>query len=60
MFEDETRVLMILPRDLVDRARELAGRTTTSMKMPVSLQIVFRARSRSSWARSFGISSGDT
>ncbi|HEY2996083.1 MAG TPA: hypothetical protein VGM22_24995 [Methylomirabilota bacterium] len=43
MFEDETRVLMILPRDLVDRARELAGRTTTSMKMPVSLQIVFRA-----------------
>jgi hypothetical protein len=43
MFEDETRVLMILPRDLVDRARALAGRTTTSMMMPVSLQIVFRA-----------------
>jgi hypothetical protein len=43
MFEDETRVLMILPRHLVDRARTLAGRTTTSMRLPVSLQIVFRA-----------------
>jgi hypothetical protein len=43
MFENETRVLMILPRDLVDRARGLAGRATTSMKLPVSLQIVFRA-----------------
>ena len=43
MFEDETRVLMILPRQLVDRARSVAGRTTTSMRLPVSLQIVFRA-----------------
>ena len=43
MFEDEARVLMILPREMVDRARALAGRSTTSMKMPVSLQIVFRA-----------------
>ena len=43
MFADETRVLMILPRHLVDRARTLAGRTTTSMRLPVSLQIVFRA-----------------
>ena len=43
MFEDESRVLMILPREMVDRARALAGRSTTSMKMPVSLQIVFRA-----------------
>ncbi|HEU4369613.1 MAG TPA: hypothetical protein VFV05_15445 [Methylomirabilota bacterium] len=43
MFEDESRVLIILPRDLVDRARSLAGRATTSMKLPVSLQIVFRA-----------------
>jgi hypothetical protein len=43
MFEDETRVLMILPRHLVDRARTLAGRSTTSMRLPVSLQIVFRA-----------------
>jgi len=43
MFENETRVLMVLPRDLVDRARGLAGRATMSMKLPVSLQIVFRA-----------------
>ena len=43
MFESETRVLVILPRDLVDRARVLAGRATTSMKLPVSLQIVLRA-----------------
>lgn len=43
MFENEARVLMILPRDLVDRARAVAGRATMSMKLPVSLQIVFRA-----------------
>ena len=43
MFEDETRILIILPRRLADRARELAGRSTTSMKAPVSLQIVLRA-----------------
>ena len=43
MFDNEARVLMILPRDLVDRARALAGRATMSMKLPVSLQIVFRA-----------------
>ena len=43
MFDNETRVLMVLPSDLVDRARGLAGRATTSMKRPVSLQIVFRA-----------------
>lgn len=43
MFESETRVLIILPRELVDRARELAGRATISVKLPVSLQIVFRA-----------------
>jgi hypothetical protein len=43
MFENETRVLVILPRDLVDRARALAGRATTAMRLPVSLQIVFRA-----------------
>jgi hypothetical protein len=43
MFESETRVLVILPGDLVDRARVLAGRATTSMRLPVSLQIVLRA-----------------
>lgn len=43
MFENETKVLIILPSDLVDRARDLAGRATVSMKLPVSLQIVLRA-----------------
>jgi hypothetical protein len=43
MFQSETRVLIIAPRDLVDRARVLAGRATTSMRLPVSLQIVLRA-----------------
>src|SRR4029450_8348536 len=43
MFQSETRVLVILPRDLVDRARGLAGRATASMMLPVSLQIVLRA-----------------
>jgi hypothetical protein len=43
MFDNEARVLMILPRDLVDRARAVAGRATMAMKLPVSLQIVFRA-----------------
>jgi len=43
MFQSETRVLVILPLDLVDRARGLAGRATASMRLPVSLQIVLRA-----------------
>jgi hypothetical protein len=43
MFDDEARVLVILPRRLADRARGLAGRTTVAMKRPVSLQIVLRA-----------------
>lgn len=43
MFQSETRALVILPRDLVDRARGLAGRTTASLRLPVSLQTVLRA-----------------
>jgi hypothetical protein len=43
MFENEARVLIILPVDLVDRARGLAARGTISMKLPVSLQIALRA-----------------
>lgn len=43
MFADEARVLIVMPRGLVDRARGLAGRATMSMKLPVSLQIVLRA-----------------
>jgi hypothetical protein len=43
MFVNETRILVILPRELVDRARRLAGQATIAMKLPVSLQIVVRA-----------------
>ena len=43
MFQSEAHVLVILPRDLVDRARTLAGRATMSMRLPVSSQIAFRA-----------------
>jgi len=43
MFPSETRMLIILPRELVDRARVLAGRATTSIRLPVSLQIILRA-----------------
>ena len=38
-----TRLLLILSRDLLDQARVVAGRATTVLKLPVSLQIVFRA-----------------
>jgi hypothetical protein len=43
MFPSETRVLIILPQEIVDRARAFGGRATASMKLPVSLQIVLRA-----------------
>jgi hypothetical protein len=43
MFRDKTRVLLILPRDVLDRARVMAGKATTRLKLPVSLQIVLRA-----------------
>lgn len=43
MFHDKTRVLLILSQDALDRARVLAGKATTSLKLPVSLQIVLRA-----------------
>jgi hypothetical protein len=43
MFEQETRVLLILPQDVLDRARVLAGKATTALKLSVSLQIVLRA-----------------
>jgi hypothetical protein len=43
MFARETRVLLILPQDVLDRARVLAGKATTALKLPVSLQIVLRA-----------------
>ncbi|MBI2369875.1 MAG: hypothetical protein HYV08_06520 [Deltaproteobacteria bacterium] len=43
MFENKTRVLLILPQEVLDGARVLAGRATTLLKLPVSLQIVLRA-----------------
>ena len=43
MFENRARVLLILSRDALDRARVLAGKATTALKLPVSLQIVLRA-----------------
>jgi hypothetical protein len=43
MFANPTRVLLILPQEVVDRARVLAGKATTALKLPVSLQIVLRA-----------------
>jgi len=43
MFANKTRVLLILPQEILDRARVFAGRATTTLKLPVSLQIVLRA-----------------
>jgi hypothetical protein len=43
MFENKTRVLVILSQEVLDQARVLAGKTTTALKLPVSLQIVLRA-----------------
>jgi hypothetical protein len=43
MVDIATRVLLILPQDILDQARVLAGKATTALKLPVSLQIVLRA-----------------
>jgi len=43
MFARKTRVLLILPQDVLDRARVLAGKATTMLKLPVSVQIILRA-----------------
>ena len=43
MLEAKARLLLILSQDVLDRARVLAGRATTVLKLPVSLQIVLRA-----------------
>ena len=43
MFANKTSVLLILSQDVLDRARVLAGKSTTTLKLPVSLQIVLRA-----------------
>ena len=33
MFANKTRVLLILPSDILERARVLAGRTTTKLRL---------------------------
>ena len=43
MVDNQTRVLLILSQDILDQARVLAGKTTTALKISVSLQIVLRA-----------------
>ena len=43
MFEDRAKVLLILPQDVLDRARVFAGEAMTKLKGPVSLQMVLRA-----------------
>jgi hypothetical protein len=43
MFEDKTKVLLVVPREVLDRARMFAGAATTRFKRPVSLQMVLRA-----------------
>ena len=43
MFDNKTKVLLVLSQDVLDRARVLAGTATAAFKLPVSLQIVLRA-----------------
>ncbi len=43
MLEKKTKVLLLLSQDVLDRARVFAGKATTTLKLPVSLQIVLRA-----------------
>jgi len=43
VFEERARVLLILPQDVMDRARVFAGEAMTKLKGPVSLQMVLRA-----------------
>ena len=43
ILENRTRLLLILSQDVVDQARVIAGKATTVLKLPVSLQTVLRA-----------------
>lgn len=43
MFTNKTKVLLVLPSEVVDRARAVAGKATMALRLPVSLQIVFRS-----------------
>ena len=42
-MENRASVLLILPEDVLARARVLAGKATVKLKLPVSLQITLRA-----------------
>src|SRR5439155_23095631 len=43
MADTQTRVLLILAQDVLERARVVADKATVTLKPPVSLQIVLRA-----------------
>ena len=43
MFADKTRVLLVVPQAVLDRARVLAGEAMIKLMRPVSLQMVLRA-----------------
>ena len=43
MFANNARVLLILPQEVLDRARVLAGKATSALMLAVSLQMVLRA-----------------
>ncbi len=43
MFEDKTKVLLMVPQGILDRARGFAGEATSKLMCPVSLQMVLRA-----------------
>jgi hypothetical protein len=43
LFPNKARVLLVLPQNVLDRARVRAGKMTTALKLPVSVQIVLRA-----------------
>jgi hypothetical protein len=43
MFEDKTKILLMIPQGLLDQARVFAGEATRKHKRPVSLQMVLRA-----------------
>jgi hypothetical protein len=43
LLENKPRVLLVLPADVLERARVFVGRAAVTLKLPVSLQIVLRA-----------------
>jgi hypothetical protein len=43
MFEDKTKILLMVPQGVLDRARVFAGEAMSKLKRPVSLQMVLRA-----------------